>query len=253
MQQQESQRRLLVHSAHEAIGVSSGLAALQACDLSRFVTSEGPRRRMRVCIAGRLPWGDAEAALPALESYLKRHCRTECVRIPRNGNGGLPAAESLEGFDCVLLLGQQITIAAARGASPRLRKYAERDLPPGDSAGGGFPAGPTIEIEVLPAAKGHPVLAGVEPFRSRAPLQYQPRIDENCSPLLLAVPADRVLSECSSAGGGLPSRPVAWTRCLDAARCFRTVLGRAEDFRNTSFLRLLGNALRWTQAGRPGE
>jgi len=244
MQQQQPQRRLLVHSAHEAIGVSSGLAALQACDLSRFAPGEQPRRPLRVCIVGRLPSGDTQPVLPALESYLKQHCRADCVQIPHNG-GGLPAAESLEGFDCVLLLGQRITIAAAQGAGPRWREYAGRDLPPGDIEGAGSRAQRVMEIEVVPAAKGHPVLAGVEPFRSRAPLETNPCIDENCTPLLLAIAAGQTLTACSGGGAPMP-RPVAWTRCLGGARCFRTVLGRADDFRNTTFLRLLGNALRWT-------
>jgi len=88
-------------------------------------------------------------------------------------------------------------------------------------------------IEVADAARWHPVLDGVGPFVSRNIVSTiaHPRGNTTC--LLIGRLADGIV-------------PVAWARHGDK-RAVCTLLGDAEDFGQSEFVRLLQNALEWVR------
>ena len=88
-------------------------------------------------------------------------------------------------------------------------------------------------VQVVEAAKEHPVAAGLEPFVSRGSLYKNPAIGKDTT-LLLSGTAQRHVE------------PVAWTRPHHGGRVFYTSLGHRDDFAEPNFVRLLLNAICWT-------
>lgn len=86
-------------------------------------------------------------------------------------------------------------------------------------------------VQVAEAAKLHPAVAGFRPFTAGGDL-VETRILDAEAVLVGSVPGD--------------SEAVAWTRCCQAGRGFCTTLGHPPDFRQSSFLRLITNAVFWT-------
>ena len=229
-----SRRKLFMHSAHEKIGVSAGVAALRACDLSRFVDAEQAGRSVRVRLVAGSPAGDREELAAAVDTYLTNWFSMVCTRARCDTADDLLELADLDDADCLLLLAGEVTAVGGRIGSLIFENHAElAGAVFGDDARDQREA---VEVEIAEGAEEHPLLAGVEPFHAHL------GCDAPCD-----IAADgRVLLVGASAGS---RRPVAWIREHRGARVFRTSIGCPSDVRNFRFLRLLANAVGWA-AGR---
>lgn len=104
---------------------------------------------------------------------------------------------------------------------------------PGDRYVKGGPTGPTQRVTVNPDVKDHPVLDGVVDFSSRYSLYLTSPVADNALILLM---------------GTIPtgeSDPVAWVRSYKGARIVYISIGGLQDWENSTFLRLVTNAVFW--------
>lgn len=250
-----SRRTFFVHSAHKTIGVSAGVAALQAVDwgLEPAVADVSPKQSpLEVClVSGSLEYKSDES-LAALEEYLGRNYRIRCTRAFRKSDDDLPGLENLERCDAMLLFTRRLTpslqqlerikrycrggrpIVALRTASHAFQNWLELDkeILGGDYQGHYGDTVPT-HVEVAKGAEKHPVLAGFAPFVSSGSLYKNPKIAADTTVLLT---------------GSIPSHsePVAWTRLNHGGRLVYCSLGHPNDFCQPAFRRFLVNALYWT-------
>jgi type 1 glutamine amidotransferase len=102
------------------------------------------------------------------------------------------------------------------------------------------------DVYGIPAAAGHPVLAGVEtPFPCRSWLYYVLPLPDTCEFLLMGK------SVGESAREERVDNPVAWTNAQNGRRVFYTSLGHPEDFEVAPFRRLLFNGIFWAVGESP--
>lgn len=244
-----SRRKLFMHPAHKTIGVSAGPMALRACAPAEgFDVAERPVRVCLVC--GSLNHGSHES-LADFGRYLQQRYQVKCTWALQKAKDDLPGLENLEQSDCMLLFARRMTIDGRQ--LRRVKQYCRRGgaVVGVRTASHAFQNWPAMDrelfggdyrgrydnrwtgVEVVEAAKGHPVTAGVEPFVSRGSLYKNPAIAKDTT-LLLVGAAQR------------HTQPVAWTRLHHGGRVFYTSLGHADDFREPNFVRLLVNAVSWT-------
>ncbi|MBN2474573.1 MAG: ThuA domain-containing protein [Pirellulales bacterium] len=251
-----SRRKFFMHSAHKTIGVSAGLAAWQACDLSRFALADEPKRTLRVCLVSGCPLYKSDESLAALEKYLTARDHVTCSRAFSRNKEELPGLENLDDADCMVLFTRRMqidgeplqrikrfcrrggAIVAIRTASHALQNWLELDK---EVLGGDYDghfSNPITQVKIVEEAKDHPVLAGVEPFASHGTLYKNAQVADDVTVLL---------------AGSFPehTHPVAWVRRRQGGRVFYTSLGHPDDFRQESFLRLLANAVEWTCDQQP--
>ena len=112
-----------------------------------------------------------------------------------------------------------------------------RDFDPavlGGNYRGHYGNGPTTTVTMVPGARAHPILAGVQgEFESVGSLYQVSPLEKGTTPLLTgAIP-------------GKPAEPVAWTNLHGRSRVFYTSLGHAKDFETAAFRRLLENGILW--------
>jgi type 1 glutamine amidotransferase len=251
-----SGRKFFMHAAHQTIGVSGGLAALQGYDLRRFPVGaprESTQRETgpRVCLVSGSPRYKSDESLAALQAHLENNTPTQCTRAFARSKSELPGLHHLDRCDCMLLFTRRMEIEGR--SLERIKAYCRRGGPivAVRTAGHGLQNWPTMDKDVLggdyqghydnriagitlvESAKQHPVLTGVRPFVAHGTL-YKNRC--------LATDAKVLLT------GSFPdhSHPVAWTRPNQSGRVFCTSLGHPDDFQEPDFLRLLTNAIFWT-------
>ena len=211
---------------------------------------------LKVClISGSFEYESAES-LAAFKEYLEREYEAECTFIKANGWTDLPGIEALDDCDVALFFtrrlridGEQLDmvkryveagrpIVGVRTASHGFQNWLEMDKRVfGGDYQGHYGKGPTSATQIPSKAKGHPILEGVSPIRSRASLYKNPNIADDTE----------VLMRGSTPDG---NEPIAWTREYKGGRIFYSSLGDQNDFQNRTFLRMLANALFWT-AERP--
>lgn len=98
--------------------------------------------------------------------------------------------------------------------------------------------GPTklgTDVSIIPEAKDHPILEGVEPkeWHSTGNVYYvAPLVDRDAKVLLTGTVENK-------------TEPIAWTRTADNSPVFYTSLGHPDDFEMPQFRRLLVNAIQW--------
>ena len=124
----------------------------------------------------------------------------------------------------------------ARGAGPK--GFMEwKDFDPeglGGNYHGHYRGGPETTVKAAAGAGGHPILAGVTlPFTSKGSLY-------KTGPL---VKGTRLLLTGSIPGE--ESEPVAWTHRFGNSRVFYSSLGYPADFKESSFVKMLTNAIFW--------
>jgi hypothetical protein len=237
-----SRRRFIMHPAHEAVGVACAGPKRRLDRAHPLAAPERPPRGMRVgFVAGAMDdgWHESRAALTA---YLRRDERFACRCVP--------ADDDLAACQCLVLLGRPAVsnprllrrieehcrggrpIVALRCASRAFPDWPgfDREVLGGDYQGQHDSAG--VQVTLVPSARRHPVLSGVEPFSSQGSLYENPWLAGDATLLLVGTADDR-------------TEPVAWLRGDRGRRVFYTSLGHAADFRQASFLGLLGNAIRW--------
>ena len=273
-----SRRKFFMHSAHKTVGVSAGLAALRAYELGDFAVAGEAEQALRVCLVSGCPLYQSDESLALLGEYLEAQGKAKCSRAFSKKEDDLPGLENLEKSDCMVLFARRMTIdgeplerikrycgrggaiVAVRTASHAFQNWLQMDK---EVLGGDYQGhfdNKLTEVQIVEAAKAHPVLAGVKPFASRGTLYKNPNIAKDATLLLR---------------GTFPGQtyPVAWVRRAPTGqgtdghrsealvalapkdgrvgrggRVFYTSLGHPTDFRNPSFLRLLANAVSWTCA-----
>jgi putative membrane-bound dehydrogenase-like protein len=212
---------------------------------------------LKVCLVSGSVEYKSDESLAALQKYLEEHYPVRCTRAFRKTDDDLPGLENLATCDVVLLFTRRLTISGEQ--LERIKKYCLSGKPIvavctashafqnwlaldkevlGGNYQGHYPEGPITQVAVVDRARGHPILAGVEPFQSAGSLY------KNTG---LAADAEVLLT------GSIPghTEPIAWTRIHNGGRIFYTSLGHPQDFRNANFLRLLTNALFCTAKRSP--
>jgi len=86
--------------------------------------------------------------------------------------------------------------------------------------------------------KDHPVLKGVGPIASKGPYRFEKLADK--ATVVQVVASDKKVKA-----------PASWTHEYKGGRTFYSTMGRAEDFQNPDFRRLLENAIFWTARRDP--
>jgi type 1 glutamine amidotransferase len=145
------------------------------------------------------------------------------------------SGEQLDRIKSYCLSGKPIV--GVRTASHAIQTWLDLDKEVlGGNYRGHYGEGPETEIKIVESSQGHPVLAGVQPFRSAGSL-YKNQGIANDTQLLM------------TGTNSQATEPITWTREYKGGRMFYTSLGHPQDFTEESFRRLLANALFWT-AGR---
>jgi putative membrane-bound dehydrogenase-like protein len=223
----------------------------------------GPTKKdnapLKVClVSGALEYHSDES-LTHLQKYLEKHYNVRCTHAFRKADDDIPGLENLDACDVMLLFTRRLKISGAQLA--RIKKYCQAGKPIvavrtashafqtwlaldkeilGGNYQGHYGGGPITEVHVVEAAQSHPILKGVQPFRSVGSLYKNSGLSaDNVILLTGTIPAH--------------SEPVAWTRIQHGGRLFYTSLGHQEDFNDPNFLRMLANALFWTTGRKSPE
>jgi type 1 glutamine amidotransferase len=178
--------------------------------------------------------------------------RWNTSRLVGNDEEHLPGLKNLDDCDVMLLFTRRLKlsgdelerikkyclagkpIVGVRTASHAIQTWLDLDKEVlGGNYKGHYGNDLATEVSIVDAAKNHPLLAGVKPFRSAGSLYKNQGLSGDAEVLLT---------------GAIPqhTEPIAWTRDYKGARIFYTSLGHPQDFREESFRRLLVNALFWT-------
>jgi hypothetical protein len=216
------QRELHIHPAHWLVGVSgSRTAARPYCRLEDLAAGGNRAWPLRVLLVDRRRDADTDAALASLEQHLCGRSDIQCSRVDCDAVE-VKLADGADA-DCLIVLGRGLQMAGDWSdlADDALARSISR-------------AGDDQRMEVVPAAaaRGHLVLNQVQPFVSRRGVSECAGVPARATCLLVGRMSDRV-------------QPVAWVWDGRRSGVFYTSLGKAEDFRQPDFLRLVLNALSW--------
>jgi type 1 glutamine amidotransferase len=228
------------------------LAAAGICLLSALSLVAQQPAPLRVCLlSGSLEY-ESNKTLPILQARLEKKGAV-CTRafLVGKDESQLPGLEELDKADVMVLFTRRLKLSGDE--LDRVKKYClagrpvvgirtashafqtwldfDREVLGGNYANH-FGKG-TTKVQIVEAAKSHPVLAGVGPLESIGSLYKNTGIAKDCEVLLTGANAEATM-------------PVAWTRTYKGARIFYTSLGQQADFENESFLRLVENAVFWT-------
>jgi putative membrane-bound dehydrogenase-like protein len=240
-------------------GILDQLDDQQVRDLFSYLQADHPPATpavLRICLLSGAVEYQSDASLSSFQDYLEKHYPVKCLRAFRKSDREVAGLENLERCDVLLLFARRLTLPSAQLA--RIQKYCQAGKPlvavrtashafqnwlafDREVLGGDYhfhyPAGPICQVTLVPEARGHPVLTGVQPFTSPASLYKNPQPAREVTVLLR---------------GSIPghTEPVAWVRTYRGGRIFYTSLGHPADFQNEQFRQLLVNALFWT-VGRP--
>ena len=198
-----------------------------------FFPADGETPPLKVCLVSGSAEYDSDTSLAAFQKHLEERYNARCTLLKARGFEHLPGLEALDDCDAALFFTRRLTIAgeqlervkkycqsgrpivAVRTASHGFQKWLEFDkLVLGGNYHGHFGRGPTMEASIDRDAKGHPVLDGVVPMRSRSSLYRTAPLGDGCKLLMSG-------STPESKG----SQPVTWTRLYKGARVFYTSLG----------------------------
>ena len=212
---------------------------------------------LKVCLVSGSQEYHSDESLAAFQTYLESNFNVQCSRAFRKADSDLPGLENLDTCDVALFFTRRLTISGDQ--LKRVQKYCQSGKPIvavrtashgfqnwlafdkevlGGNYGNHYKAGPATEVRIVEKAKGHPVLAGVKPFRSPGSLYKNTGLAKDVEVLLT---------------GTIPehAEPVTWTRLHNGGRVFYTSLGHPDDFKEEDFKRLLTNALFWTAKRQP--
>jgi putative heme-binding domain-containing protein len=102
-------------------------------------------------------------------------------------------------------------------------------------------------VTVAKGAEGHPILSGVStPFHGHGSLY-------KTSPLAASTRALLMGQISNAQGSSPPAEPVAWVNLIGSTKVFYTSLGHPGDFDDSSFRRLLRNAVFWALNRQPAS
>lgn len=195
--------------------------------------------------------------LPEFKKYLEGHFNAACTVNVITKSEELTGIDQLETCDVMVLFTRRLKLPPEQVA--KVQKYFEAGKPvvgirTASHAfqtwleydklvqGGDYQGHDTDKLARLTpskAAKNHPVLAGVGAFTTPGKLYKNPNLAADVTVLL-------------TGDNGTMTQPVAWTRLHRGGRVFYTSLGTPDDFKDATFVRLLGNAVLWA-GGREAD
>lgn len=214
-------------------------------------------RPLRVCLVSGSFEYDSNTSLDKFQRHIEKNYNVQCSRAFTKVFEKLPGLENLDTCDVALFFTRRLTIGGEeldrvkkyclagkpivglRTASHGFQKWLEMDK---EIFGGNYknhyPDGPLCAVHITDKGKGHPILAGVQPFKSKGSLYKNTGLAKDVEVLLT---------------GAIPghTEPIAWTRTYKGARVFYTSLGHQKDFEDDNFVRLVVNALFWTAQREP--
>ena len=194
----------------------------------------------------------SDVSLRKLQEELESHYGCECAWVQGRDRGKeLKGIEALDRCDVMVVFVRRMEppsaqlervkkycdagkpIVGIRTASHAFQKWLEFDkLVLGGNYRGHY-GDAAAQVRFEDKAKGHPVLAGVKPFRAYGGLYKNQGHAKDVGLLLTAATKQH-------------SEPVAWTRARQGGRVFYTSLGHPRDFGDRNFMRMLVNAIFWT-------
>jgi type 1 glutamine amidotransferase len=199
---------------------------------------------------------DSDKTMPILKSHLEKTYPSIVTMISAKGDD-LPGTENLAKCELVVLFtrrlklqGEQLEnvkkyctsgkpIVGIRTASHGVQSWLEFDREIlGGYYKGHYSVGPVTDVKFTDAAKGHPILKDVKPFKSQASLYKNSGLAKDVTVLLT---------------GSIPDHeePIAWTRMNKTQRVFYTSLGGQKDFEDENFLKLMTNGILWAADRAP--
>ena len=228
------------------------VCALLAAVLGVTPNLAGEKKTLRVCLIAGSKEYDPDKSLAAWQQYLEKNHDVACTRAFATSDSNLPGLEHLDACDVAVLFTRRLNLKSEQ--LERIKKYCQSGKPLvgirtashavqtwldldkevlGGNYKGHYNAGPIADIQMVDAAKGHPILKGVAPFKSVGSLYKNTGLASDVNVLLT---------------GSIPghTEPVAWTRVVNGGRVFYTSLGHQKDFEDANFVRLITNALYWT-------
>ena len=207
---------------------------------------------LKVCLVSGSFEYDSDKSLEAFKQASELRFEIQCTLLKAAGWEHIPGLEALDSCDVALFFTRRLRISGeeldrvkkycaagkpivgVRTASHGFQNWLEMDK---EVFGGDYQnhygEGPVMEVKIADKRKDHPILKGVVPFRSRYSLYKNPSIASDAEVLLTGSTPEH-------------TEPVAWTRMNHGGRVFYTSLGGVEDFENSTFQRLVVNALFWT-------
>lgn len=211
---------------------------------------------LKVCLVSGAEDHHSDDMLASYQKYLEAHYPVRTTLLKACGFESLPGLESLDDCDVALFFTRRLRlpeerlsqikkyvlsgkpIVAVRTASHGFQNWLEFDkVVLGGSYQGEHAKDKTQHAKVAETAKGHPILAGVVDFYSPTGLFRTAPLADDAEILMVGT------------SPGL-TQPVAWIRTYHGtekdARVFYTSLGKSSDWENSTFLRLVTNALFWT-------
>ena len=229
---------------------------LLAVSLLSISSARAGDRPLRVClVSGSLEY-DSDTSLDKLQKHLEKHYRIACARAFIKTESDLPGLENLDKCDVMLLFtrrlkisGEQLErvkkyclagkpIVGIRTASHAFQNWLDLDKEVlGGNYKGHYNAGPLCEVK-LADQKSHPILKGVQPFKSVGSLYKNTGLAKDVNVLLTGAIPDH-------------EEPIAWTRTYKGGRIFYTSLGHQKDFDDPNFVTLVTNALYWAAQREP--
>lgn len=217
------------------------------------LNAEPAKRPTIVLIAGEYEYQSTNS-LPAFKKFLETRYPLQCIYLERTQGQSIPGLEALDKADLAILFIRRMTLS--EDELSRIRKYAQSGKPLIGirTASHAFENWKEFDHEVLggnyhnhygnkfaatarinPEQAQHPILKGVaKEFITGGSLYKTSPLATNTTVLLI---------------GSIPDQspePVAWTHHYKGARVFYTSLGHPKDFEDSSFRRMLVNAIFWT-------
>jgi len=233
------------------------LLALLMLAKQTAVAADSTRPPTIVLVSGEYEYESAKT-LPAFKQHLETRYGFNCIYLERTQGEEIPGVTALEKADLAVVFIRRMTLPEEQLG--RFKKYLDSGKPLIGlrTASHAFENWKDFDREVLGGnyhnhygnnlvatiavradAANHPILKGVEhEFVAGGSLYLNAPLPPSSQVLLTGSVANQ------------PPEPVAWTHSYKGARVFYTSLGHPKDFENSSFKRLLVNAIFWT-LGRP--
>ena len=205
-----------------------------------------------VLVSGSGEYKSAES-LPTLKKYLEESYNAQCTLLQAQDDKELPGLEALDDCDVLLLFTRRLKLegdqlerlkgycqagkplVGVRTASHAIQTWLDLDKEVlGGNYHGHYGGGAKQQVTLVPEAKDHPVLKGVEPFESDYSLYKTSPVAKDATVLLMGTTPKAEQPE-----------PAAWVREHKGARIFYTSLGGLNDFADPSFRQMIVNALFW--------
>src|SRR3990172_10355649 len=179
-------REFLESSTRMTLGLAAGAGLPRSSTPAHAAVGEAAAQSpLKVCMVSGSVEYRSDESLGEYQKYLEGRCAITCSRAFRKTDEDLPGLEALETCDALLLFTRRLQIAGeqlervkryclagrpivgVRTASHAFQNWLALDKEVlGGNYHGHYDAGPLTQVQIVEAAKSHPVLKGVEPFES---------------------------------------------------------------------------------------